>query len=151
MQPRQSVDLVLFIRGDRGCVEHYGSSGYLDPVERVEIASGYWIDCPTPQEIVQPETGQIGIAPPQQLTCVGESCAPPLPNTRLPGHDISDSAIPGRTWRTCQHSCQDNAACRAWTFRRAGTSGAGSPEHCLLKSEAGTQTPDACCDSGIKD
>ncbi|WP_315742036.1 MULTISPECIES: PAN domain-containing protein [unclassified Bradyrhizobium] len=97
--------------------------GNINPATRVDIASGYHISCPVP----------------------------PLPGIRLPGHDISRSEIPGQDWRRCRQLCQDTAACRAWTWRRAGSSGAGSAESCLLKSAAGVQVRDSCCHSGTRD
>jgi hypothetical protein len=134
---RQDVDLVLFIEGERGCVE---DGGNINPATREDIASGYRIDCPIP------DAGS--------WECVGEGCSgegAPLPGIRLPGNDISVTATPGEDWRACQQRCEDSAACQAWTWRDAGTSGPGSPEACLLKSRAGTRVSDTCCHSGIKD
>jgi hypothetical protein len=130
----QDVDLVLFIEGERGCVV---DGGNINPATRVDIASRYRISCPVT------DSGS--------WTCIGEDCAPPLPGIRLPGHDISRSDIPGQDWRYCRQLCQDAAACRAWTWRRAGSSGAGSAEVCLLKSAAGGQVRDSCCHSGTRE
>lgn len=130
----QDVDLVLFIEGERGCVV---DGGNINPATRVNIASGYHISCPVPSG--------------EGWACIGEDCHPPLPGIRLPGHDISHSEIPGQDWRRCRQLCRDTAACRAWTWRRAGSSGAGSAENCLLKSAAGVRVHDSCCHSGIRD
>ena len=145
---RLDVDLVLFIDGERGCVV---DGGNINPATRVDIASGYRINCPIP------EGGG--------WECVGEGCdgdgdepdersvmpdRPPLPNVRLPGNDIGGAWTPGQGWQTCWQMCEDNPACGAWTFRAEGTSGPGSQAGCLLKSTAGVQVPDPCCQSGIK-
>jgi hypothetical protein len=121
-QIHQDVDLVLFIEGERGCVV---DGGNINPATRVDITRGYRIDCPIPEHA-------------------------PLPGVRLPGHDIEVLRTPGEGWFQCLQRCEGNTACRAWTWRRAGTSGAGSPEACLLKSEAGVRVDDPCCESGIK-
>jgi hypothetical protein len=130
---RQDVDLVLFIEGERGCVV---DGGNINPATRVDIASGYRINCPIPSG--------------ESWACVGEGCEPPLPGIRLPGNDVGDSDIPGQDWRVCEQMCEETPACGAWTWRAAGTSGPGSPERCLLKSRAGTQIHDSCCHSGIR-
>jgi PAN domain len=130
---RQDVDLVLFIEGERGCVV---DGGNINPATRVDIANGYRVNCPAPEG--------------SSWECVGEGCHPPLPGIRLPGNDIEVRQTPGEGWDHCQQRCNDNTDCRAWTWRRASTSGPGSPETCLLKSQAGTQIHDSCCESGIK-
>lgn len=154
---RHDVDLVLFIDGERGCVV---DGGNINPATRVDIASGYRINCPIPEgggwERVDPPPIPEG----GDWDCVGEGCAdtaggppssPPLPGIRLPGNDIGGVWTPGEGWQVCWQMCEDTPACRAWTWRGPGTTGAGSTAGCLLKSRAGPQIPDTCCHSGIKE
>lgn len=154
---RHDLDLVLFIDGERGCVV---DGGNINPATRVDIASGYRINCPAPEgggweRVDPPPIGDAG-----GWECVGEGCgdsasgppaSPPLPGIRLPGNDIGGAWTPGQDWRACWQMCEDTPACGAWTWRGPGTTGPGSTAGCLLKSRAGAQVPDACCHSGVKD
>lgn len=149
---RLDLDLVLFIDGETGCVV---DGGNINPATRVDIASGYRVNCPIPEgggsecagddcpgaEPSGGDGGSAGVMPDR----------PPLPGIRLPGHDIGGVWTPGEDWTTCWQMCQDNPTCGAWTWRAEGTSGPGSTAGCLLKSEAGVQVPDSCCHSGIKE
>lgn len=136
---RLPVNIEMFIRGKRGCLEYSEERGVVDPAARVEIASNFTFNCP--------------IREGGRFECVGECCEPPLPHIRLPGNDLPGGVIPtpDEGWCDCQARCERNTDCQAWTWRDAGTSGPGSPEYCLLKSQAGQRIQDDCCHSGIKE
>jgi hypothetical protein len=131
-----NVDLVLFIDGERGCVV---DGGNINPATRVNIVSNYRVNCPVP------DAGT--------WECVGEGCEPPLQGIRLPGNDLAGGIrpTPGQGWRNCEQMCEDTTECRAWTWRRAGSSGPGSSEMCLLKSGERVRVTDPCCHSGTRD
>lgn len=71
----------------------------------------------------------------------------PLPNFRLPGHDLYLVELDAPNWMLCRQACTDDARCGAWTYRPpAGGGGAV----CLIKSRAGVPIPDPGFRSGIK-
>ena len=64
-----------------------------------------------------------------------------------PGGDYSSSSgtsNPGQ----CQNLCQNDGACRAWTWVKPGVQ--GSKSVCYLKNVIPEQEPDSCCTSGVK-
>jgi len=133
-QLRLPVNIKMFIRGERGCLEYREDRG-VDPVAIVSIASNFRFNCPIREG---------GAFEP----------SPPLPRTRLPGNDLHGigAQAEAETWQECRDRCERLDACRAWTWRAAGTSGAlaEGAALCLLKSAAATPVPDPCCHSGIK-
>lgn len=128
------VDIILFIDGERGCVE---DGGNINPATRVDLARSYTINCPI-RDGGGDEQGP-------------SSEAAPLPNTRLPGNDIASTWIGHQTWQQCRDLCENNSACRAWTYRAAGSNGARNEALCLQKSAVSNQVSDTCCQSGIKE
>ncbi len=137
-QLRLPVHITMFIRGKRGCLEHSEDHG-VDPVAIVSIASNYRFNCPIR------EGGGFERGP------ATTPDRPPLPNIRLPGHDLPGGVGEAATWQDCFNRCERNNDCRAWTFRAAGTSGSVSPNAlCLQKSAEGEHVHDTCCQSGIK-
>lgn len=134
-EQRLTVDIEVFIRGKRGCLERDEERGVVDPAAYVVIAPDYNITCPI---------GDSG--------SWGTYFRPPLPNTRLPGMDILPwIALEGdQDWRACDEHCENTAGCEAWTLRGAGTSGPSRPEpQCILKSGTPQAVEDDCCQSGI--
>jgi hypothetical protein len=64
-----------------------------------------------------------------------------------PGGDYSSSSgtpSPGQ----CQNLCQNDGACRAWTWVKPGVQ--GSKSVCYLKNVIPQQEPNSCCTSGVK-
>ena len=150
---RLDVDLVLFIDGETGCVV---DGGNINPATRVDIASGYRINCPIPEgggwERVDPPADEGGIPDAGDWERAGPPGRPPMPGVRLPGNDIAADWIGlDGTWQVCWQMCQDNPACAAWTWRGPGTTPGSDQAGCLLKSRAGVQIPDACCHSGLRE
>lgn len=133
---RLNVDVELFVRGERGCLERDEERGVVDPAAYVVIARGFRFNCPIP------EGGgwEMGGAP----------AAPPLPGIRLPGRDIAPPREIANRWQECWGLCEATDACGAWTFREPGTWRGTDSAVCLLKSGAGPQVVDTCCHSGIK-
>ncbi|MCP4380015.1 MAG: hypothetical protein GY798_01060 [Hyphomicrobiales bacterium] len=136
-QLRVNVDVELFIRGERGCLERDEERGVVDPAAYVVIASNFRLNCPIP------EGGgwEMGGAP----------ATPPLPNIRLPGRDIPPPREVSNDWKECWRLCEATDECGAWTFRAPGTWPGTASAVCLLKTGAGVHVPDACCQSGIKE
>ncbi|MEZ5667575.1 MAG: PAN domain-containing protein [Alphaproteobacteria bacterium] len=132
---RLPVNVTLFIRGERGCLERDEDVG-VDPVAWAVIATSHQLNCPIR------EGGGWEMSGPQP------PANPPLPNTRLPGHDIGAQAVDD--WQACWTLCERTDGCAAWTFRAAGTSGPGSAALCLLKDGVGVQVADGCCQSGTR-
>lgn len=138
---RLPVNIEMFIRGRRGCLERDEERGVVDPAVRISIASNFEFNCPAREG----SRFEMIPAPPD---------TPPLLNIRLPGNDLRDIGPQHRqaeTWQECWRRCEYNDDCRAWTFRAAGTSGTGSAALCLQKSGVTIQVPDTCCQSGIKE
>lgn len=134
---QMNVTINARIEGERGCVVNGGN---INPHTRVHLADSYQINCPA---------RDIG-----SWICAGcPPSEPPLPNTRLPGNDIGGIWIAGEDWQTCWQMCEDNADCRAWTYRAPGTTWwlEESSARCLLKRAASALVRDNCCQSGIKE
>jgi hypothetical protein len=131
---RMDVDIILFIDGERGCVENGGN---INPATRVDLASSYRINCP-----IRDGGGEEQGTRPEEA---------PLPNTRLPGHDISSTWISNEPWQHCRDLCESNNACMAWTYRAAGFNGSRNEALCLQKNAESTHVSDSCCQSGIKE
>ncbi|MBY4892938.1 PAN domain-containing protein [Rhodobacteraceae bacterium N5(2021)] len=137
---RLTADVELFIRGERGCIERDEERGVVDPARYIVLAPNYQLTCPARDiggfENVEP-------SPP---------AAPSHPNTRFPGNDITLIELEdAEGWQACWQACEETAACHAWTFRDAGTSGARyTGPICLLKSEVGEMVEDDCCQSGVR-
>jgi hypothetical protein len=140
-QLRLPVNIKMFIRGERGCLERSEDRG-VDPVAVVSIASNYRFNCP----IREGGASERGPGTPPDR--------PPLPNIRLPGNDLLDIPLAERqveTWQQCWSKCDANNNCLAWTFRAANTPGTGPHALCLQKSGEGAHVSDTCCQSGVKE
>ncbi|MHA6323786.1 PAN domain-containing protein [Roseivivax sp. CAU 1753] len=129
------IDLSVFFEGDTGCV----SDGH--PRLR-SIAERFPLRC---TDVVFP--GAEVVTPPARIVPPATLAQPPLPNTRIPGNDLSVFPVGAGGWRACMQACQDNDDCRAWTFRDAFR---GTENVCLLKGSVSARISDTCCQSGIK-
>lgn len=91
---------------------------------------------------------------------VADSCcvsgAKPVPaggaiesNTDRPGSDYTSVTLPaGSKAKACRALCNADAACKAWTYVKAGIQ-ATNPR-CWLKDSIPPKVSSSCCSSGVK-
>ncbi|MHA6323785.1 PAN domain-containing protein [Roseivivax sp. CAU 1753] len=109
-----------------------------------EFVSDYRVRCPVGDRLgAQAESA----TPPARIVPPATLAQPPLPNTRIPGNDLSVFPVGDGGWRACMQACEDDDDCRAWTFRDMLR---GSANVCLLKEAVSARISDPCCQSGIK-
>jgi hypothetical protein len=94
---------------------------------------------------------QVAAAKPD--TCCVSGVKPQLPpgfevNTDRPGKDLKVLELPQPNPELCRDACQEEAACKAFTYVKPGAQVPGP--RCHLKSEAPPAQPSDCCASGVK-
>lgn len=91
--------------------------------------------------------------------CSSSSTAPPPPATTpptltieqgvdRPGEDYKDFDLDDARPEACRDACEKDAACKAFTFVKAGVQ--GDKARCWLKQAVPGALPNDCCASGIR-
>ena len=68
-------------------------------------------------------------------------------NIDRPGMDYKNFNLPSPDPKLCQNSCQQDTACKAWTYVKPGVQGQSA--RCWLKSGVPAPRQNTCCVSGV--
>lgn len=72
---------------------------------------------------------------------------PQEPGIDRPGGDYANFEVPTGSTSECQHACEKDSKCTAWTQVQAGVQGPNAK--CWLKNTIPSATNNACCWSGV--
>lgn len=70
------------------------------------------------------------------------------PGVDRPGSDFSSFDLPQPNPEICRQACEENGACKAYTYVNPGVQ--GPVARCWLKSSVPPAIPNSCCTSGVK-
>jgi hypothetical protein len=70
------------------------------------------------------------------------------PDVDRPGADLSSFDVPQADPQICRQACDEQAACKAYTYVNPGAQ--GPQARCWLKSSVPPPVPSSCCTSGTK-
>jgi virginiamycin B lyase len=125
------------------------------------LGSGKWAK--QPQTLTRVAVGSasniLGITPEGALVRLPAASAPPADapvlagmeaDSNRPGYDFRNFALPEPRPELCRQACEQEPACRAFTYVKPGTSEAGGKgPHCWLKHQTSSRVANACCISGV--